>query len=380
MKKIKIKLLITASFLLFTFILNVKAVNQSVDATKCEGGKAYTNYYFFLEASSVGDGTTENPGGPAKTGTSYTTQGYYKNTVPTALKTIVDTYGIFSDEFLEVAQRKQGIVPISSQDLDLDITINGVGLRTFYQLFITGLPKTHGTDEYLIEHNWARQTNQTVSNVNTTTITFGTDNITDMLNATVFLNDFSISRIEHSPDANNPTALQIIRDYSKGLVKDINTITPITLSYPDNVTRNSYLQPALYYVQYCVKTEETNPTSSTFVVKYDANGGKNAPATSATTNVGTCVNISSTKPTRSNYTFLGWSTDKNATAADTQYAANECYKGTNGDLTLYAVWKKDSVVNPGTGIASHLLTYIAVISLGAAGLLVARKKGLFRQL
>ena len=59
-----------------------------------------------------------------------------------------------------------------------------------------------------------------------------------------------------------------------------------------------------------------------FNVKYDANGGTGAPS-SYVTHVGIPSKLSSSKPTRANYTFLGWSTSKTATKA--KYAAGATY-------------------------------------------------------
>ena len=73
-------------------------------------------------------------------------------------------------------------------------------------------------------------------------------------------------------------------------------------------------------------------------LKYDANGGTNAPA-SETKQVekgqSATFTVSNQKPTRENYTFKGWSTDENAATAE--------YIGGNNitisqDTTLYAVW------------------------------------------
>ena len=48
------------------------------------------------------------------------------------------------------------------------------------------------------------------------------------------------------------------------------------------------------------------------------------------------MTLSSTKPTRTNYNFLGWATSASATAA--QYAAGSSYTA-NAAITLYAVWE-----------------------------------------
>ena len=368
--------LILASFVIFCLTINVSAANTTVDATKCKDGKVYTNYYFFLEV----DNTT---GGHAATGEDYLTDGYYKNEVqPTALKTVVANYGIMSDEFLTavgVNGRGTGIVPISATNGEQALSVSGVGLQTFYEI-LTGTATSSGNDSYFIEHGWTKQNGQVSRLMGDNRLTFEANDIPDMLNATVLLSKYTIDVTMGLSEVydNYPLDLKINRKYSVGMTPTIDNITPITVTYGDNVERDSYLQPALYYIQYCEKAEDETP--GTFVVKYDANGGKNAPATSATTNVGTCVNISSEKPTRSGYIFLGWSRDENPTTADSDYAAGKCYKGEDGTITLHAVWKSTSTDNPGTGVASHILSYIAIIGLGVGGLVLARKKGLFRQI
>lgn len=71
-----------------------------------------------------------------------------------------------------------------------------------------------------------------------------------------------------------------------------------------------------------------------YTVSYNANGGSGAPA-SQSKNHGTSITLSSTQPTRSGYTFLGWST--NSTGTGTAYAPGGTYS-TNASVTLYAVW------------------------------------------
>ncbi len=110
-----------------------------------------------------------------------------------------------------------------------------------------------------------------------------------------------------------------------------------------------------------------------FTVTYDANGGKNAPATQSG-KAGQCVKISSAKPTLNNNNFLGWSTDKNAKEPDGAYKAGADYCGANGSITLYAVWQTQ------TGISAHLIAFGAVALVAGGALLVAKKKELFRQI
>ena len=78
-------------------------------------------------------------------------------------------------------------------------------------------------------------------------------------------------------------------------------------------------------------------------INYNANGGSGAPV-SQTHLINTTSKISSAKPTRNNYVFLGWSTSSSATKAtyiaDGQYTNNSFTDGAT--VTLYAVWLKKS--------------------------------------
>ena len=73
----------------------------------------------------------------------------------------------------------------------------------------------------------------------------------------------------------------------------------------------------------------------TYTVSYNANGGSGAPA-SQTKSYNVALTLSGTTPTRTGYTFLGWSTSSSATTAT--YSAGGSYT-TNASATLYAVWQ-----------------------------------------
>ena len=81
--------------------------------------------------------------------------------------------------------------------------------------------------------------------------------------------------------------------------------------------------------------------ANTYTVKYDANGGTGAPGNQTKT-YGQTLILSSTKPTRTNYTFKGWGTSASATTVS--YSAGGSYT-TNAAITLYAIWEL-SYVNP----------------------------------
>lgn len=80
------------------------------------------------------------------------------------------------------------------------------------------------------------------------------------------------------------------------------------------------------------------PAKPSYTVAYNANGGSGAPG-SQTKWYGTALTLSTAKPTRTGYSFLGWSTSKTATSAT--YAAGGSYTA-NAAATLYAVWKANT--------------------------------------
>lgn len=76
-------------------------------------------------------------------------------------------------------------------------------------------------------------------------------------------------------------------------------------------------------------------TAYTYTVKYNANGGSGAPEQQTKT-YGVTLTLSSTKPTRTNYTFKGWGTSSGSTTV--AYAAGGSYTA-NASITLYAIWE-----------------------------------------
>lgn len=78
--------------------------------------------------------------------------------------------------------------------------------------------------------------------------------------------------------------------------------------------------------------------TKTWSIIYNANGGYNTPE-KQTANVGQSITITSSKPTRSGYTFLGWSTWSEATEPEIAFMPGYSYKS-DYNFTLYAVWKE----------------------------------------
>jgi len=101
------------------------------------------------------------------------------------------------------------------------------------------------------------------------------------------------------------------------------------------------------------------PAWTSYTVKYNANGGSGAPS-SQTKWKDQTLKLSTTKPTRTGYTFQGWGTSTSDTSID--YAAGANYT-TNASITLYAIWKAITYTvkynaNGGSGApASQTKTY-----------------------
>ena len=102
-----------------------------------------------------------------------------------------------------------------------------------------------------------------------------------------------------------------------------------------------------------------------YTVSYSANGGSGAPS-SQTKWYDESLTLSSTKPTRTGYTFKGWSTSSTATTAT--WSAGGTYT-TNATDTLYAVWQANTYTvsynaNGGSGApSSQTKTYGKTLTL-----------------
>lgn len=83
-----------------------------------------------------------------------------------------------------------------------------------------------------------------------------------------------------------------------------------------------------------IYTSWTVPAKPSYKVSYNANGGSGAPG-AQTKWYGENLTLSSTKPTRTGYTFAGWNTNSSGTG--TNYSSGGTYTG-NAAVTLYAKW------------------------------------------
>mgnify|MGYP005763048663 CR=1 FL=1 len=89
-------------------------------------------------------------------------------------------------------------------------------------------------------------------------------------------------------------------------------------------------------VNFATQSDGTVASMETYTVFYDANGGTGAPPAQTKTQ-GVPLVLSDVQPTRTGYTFLGWSRNSNALYAD--YGPGDSYF-IDLSATLYAVWGK----------------------------------------
>lgn len=98
-----------------------------------------------------------------------------------------------------------------------------------------------------------------------------------------------------------------------------------------------------------------------YTISYNANGGSGSPGSQTKTH-GTDLKLSSTKPTRSGYTFVNWNTKSDGSG--TNYASGATYN-TNANITLYAIWKTNS--SGGDTTTKYTVSYNANGGSGVPG-------------
>lgn len=104
-----------------------------------------------------------------------------------------------------------------------------------------------------------------------------------------------------------------------------------------NVTLSGWVRNQSGYMNGTSSASQTItiPALAHHYVTFDANGGTGAPGR-ADKWYGEQVTIPKTKPTRTNYEFLGWSRTKDGSA---EYQPGQKYWIDDRDMTFYAVWK-----------------------------------------
>ena len=156
--------------------------------------------------------------------------------------------------------------------------------------------------------------------------------------------------------------------YDSGCYNMASSLYGTSLGDSVTVTKTAKYYPA-------EEMGSTTTYSYQYTIKYSANGGSGAPSnTTATASTTTkSITLSSTVPTRSGYTFLGWSTSSSATSAT--YQAGTAYSFNYGTTQLYAVWKQATITVSGTpdtyGVVGSSWSFKPTVSVSGCSVTVS---------
>lgn len=108
-----------------------------------------------------------------------------------------------------------------------------------------------------------------------------------------------------------------------------------------------------YSIDRCYLNTNCAVKPTTYTVTFNANGGSGAPSNQVKEH-NKNITLSTSKPTRTGYTFVNWNTS--SAGNGTSYSAGATYSG-NSDITMYAQWRRNRViinfsVNGGTLIST----------------------------
>lgn len=284
-----------------------KTETSSIDSKACS--KVYTNYYFLLDANSSEIFTNK------KLTDVYTQHfAHFDN----------NSYQIRDFDTRNVGYGQMYVAKDSTTSND---GISSMSFNDFYTNYIKAMKRsdgtyTDGTKRYIVAHRYSNTANGTVRD-SLDLSKFSTNQLANAsLNASSAI--YRISSIKNRTD--ETFKFQIDRNYYGNLASPI---------YYGN--GEWYLQPAVYYIQYCEQNDK-------YTVTYDKNTNDyvSSMPESETLTKGDYHTVSRLTPRRSGYTFTGWSRDRYASRPDLDYkAGSRNYKGEDGDITLYAVWKQN---------------------------------------
>lgn len=187
------------------------------------------------------------------------------------------------------------------------------------------------------------------------------DNRSSSGSASTSQGSVSISTTNDSGSGWSESNQKKLKSYSYTYNRDTSAVTRYLYAKLTNVDR---VGGTMY-----ASTTFTIPKLPSYTVTYNANGGSGAPG-SQTKWYGTALKLSTTKPTRTGHSFLGWATSSSATSANGSYDPGDSYS-TNAALTLYAVWKANTYTikfnaNGGSGApADQTKTYGKTLTLSS---------------
>lgn len=162
---------------------------------------------------------------------------------------------------------------------------------------------------------------------------------------TIKFHSCSINTLQPFETAYRNGYLQNIKNIDLGVLNNIELKSQIqNLSlFKDPDINISYTFPAGVDT-HLTSIPSTTGKSTVYTITYNANGGTGAPS-SQKKEQGKTINLSTKKPTRDGYTFLGWSSVKGSQEVY-NYNPGDAYSK-DSDKTLYAVWKENGSATTG---------------------------------
>lgn len=347
MKKLKKKnlLLMLATIFSLGFAVNVNA--DAPTTNNCKDGKIYTNIYYFLDANVCQDTDKDCTGSNPFYTTDYITQGYYD-----ASKIL----GSISADDLDANFKSQTKLNISMGQIDVvsgstDTGLEKMSINTFFTNFLRGDTNDNRNNTYhIVDHTWQRKTTSGIHLEELSNYTqLEGKTVTQLANASIKTTTPSqISYVNLRKNSNDKKefTFQIERYYSSGLTKYTgNSFAAVTASTSTSSTeKNWYLNPGVYYVQYCEKGTGSNSGNEDSSVTNKLTYDKNTTDTVTdmpdplTVDYPGSITLATDVPKRPGYTFLGWHTDK--TASEGKYNPGDTYNGS--ETVLYAIWRANS--------------------------------------
>lgn len=296
--------------------VDAATASRRIDSASCD--TIYTNYYLFLDANE---------------------SAFYKKDKLSNI-THVNAADFSNNSYqisnFDTSNMGYGQVTINRNSSNSSDGISSWSLYDFYDYYFDVLNHsgsyTRGNNSYITHYNYYTYMNGS-EEVGKGGINLRNYPIRALVNATL---DANATITRESNYLSNPFKLKIDRRYTGYL-----TSSPL-----DYNSKEYYLHPAVYYIQYCsVKQREVERE---YTVDYNGNGSNvtNVPKGESVPEKD-CTYISKKEPQREGYEFLGWNENRKATKGDPDFAPGEKYCGEKGDIVLYAIWKeKEKPVEP----------------------------------
>lgn len=140
---------------------------------------------------------------------------------------------------------------------------------------------------------------------------------------------FTINRVNSATEGTT----KVVKSASKSFTLNQDGSGSVSVSVGGNIPGTSFKITGNNTYSTSIKGDPV-----TYSVSYNANGGSGAPGTQYYYYGGSNIYLSSTKPTKSGYNFLGWSLSSTATSPS--YSSGQAWSSYNANnYTLYAVWE-----------------------------------------